>query len=107
MKVALTSGAIAATFALVIFIATHYLSERLFGELGKLICYTIGLALIGLLFGIWCLVQPAPIPAIWAFVAFCAIVTGAGLGTLISHAIDAWTGTHAENKVLKARVGDE
>jgi hypothetical protein len=89
-----------------VFLAAHWGSKEAFGELGKLVSYVVGTALISIIYGVWCLEQRAPISALWGFQVHASIVIAAGLGTLTSHFIDSHFGLRRENRLLRRRLGD-
>lgn len=93
METAISSGILATLFAALLLTVAHYLSLRLWGILHRLVCYAAGVALIAAIYAAWCLAQPAPIPAWWGWLAFAAIVGGAGVGTILG-----WLADHQGDK---------
>jgi hypothetical protein len=101
-------------FALLLLAVAHFISRQLNEDLPKLICYIIGTLLISGVYGVWCLRLTAPISGAWAFVAYAAIVLGAGAGTLLGWGVD-WLaekiGEHRamrrEIRLLERQVGDD
>jgi hypothetical protein len=85
----------------------HYISRELWGTLHRVLCYVIGVLLIGIIYGAWCLAQPVPISGSMAFVAFSGIVVGAGLGTVLAYGVDHYAGVRRENRLLRAREGGQ
>ena len=84
-----SSMLVAGAFAFVTLGFAHFASQAWFAEdLPKVVCYVVGLLLIGAVFSAWCLVNQNS-PALLAFAAFCAIVVGAGIGTMAGHYLDS------------------
>lgn len=106
MQVFVSIG-IAAVLAFFVFLATHWGSRELFGDLGKLASYIVGTALITAIYLGWCLFQHTPIPALIGWAAYAAITVGAGLGTLAGHFVDNHTGLYRQVQVYQRRVGDD
>ena len=102
----LESITIAAITAFFVLGFSHWASRELFGELGKLWCYIAGTVLISAVYLAWCLWQREPLPAWLAFVAYAAIVAGAGAGTLSSHLIDNHKGLQREVYAHRRRLDD-
>lgn len=61
--------------------------------------YAVGCSIILAVLGAWCLVQPEPVPALWAWLAAVAITVGAGLGTALGHWLDDWDGMRKERAI--------
>ena len=103
---ALTTGILAALVAIPLLASTHYLTRELWGRLHRVLCYAIGTLLIAIVYGAWCIAQPAAIPGAWAFIAFVGVVAGAGIGTGLAYVVDSYAGTRRENKLLRAKDDD-
>ena len=101
-------------FALLLLAVAHFVSRQLNEDLHKLTCYIIGTLLISGVYGVWCLRLTVPVSGSWAFVAYAAIVMGAGAGTLLGWSVDwladkigEYRATKRENRLLRAQVGDD
>lgn len=89
------AGAAALGFALLGF--AHWAMLKVWGcEPHLLVRYVTGCSIILALLGAWCLVQPEPVPAWWAWLAAAGITCGAGLGTAVGHGLDEWDGMRKE-----------
>ena len=92
------AGAGALAFALLGF--AHWASMLFWGrDLHVLLRYVVGCGIILVVLGAWCLVQPDPVPAWWAWLAAVGITFGAGLGTMAGHGLDEWDGMRKERAI--------
>ncbi len=79
--------------------ALHWGSRQLIQADTPFWSYVAGTLCIGAVFGGWCLCQPAPVPAWYAFIAWATCAIGAGLGTVVGHAIDHWA---AQQRIIRS-----
>lgn len=59
------------------------------GRLPRLVCYVLGLGVILVVMGIWCVAQRGALPAWWVWMAMCWVSFMGGLGTVAGWALDA------------------
>lgn len=69
----------------------HFVSLRAWGSLHRLACYGLGVGLIFVVFGAWCLANDLP----GAIAGLAAIAGGAGAGTLFGYLVE-WVGSRRE-----------
>jgi hypothetical protein len=95
---ALASGIGASGAAVFALGAAHWASLIALGgrELPVLARYVVGCVLMLGLFGGWCLAQPGPVPAGWAWATMAGVMAGAGVGTSAAHALDWAAGKRGE-----------